>query len=438
MKKAVYAAIAVCFAIMVFSGCGAEKKKLTLNVGVNTTLSMKCFADSDIECGYDFLNKAADDFESVYDSAELTVNVTEIDASCSDSRITGCFGTADAYDVLMNEFMSMSTYIHTGNAVPLDDIITEEIKGDIAEKYWTQSRYNGHVYLMPFLTMQNVLAYNKELFKSAGLSDFINDEKVTSWSLSEWDYILDTLAKKLPENVYPMMMYAADEQGDSHIMTLLRSRGCPLFDENGRFCVNCKEGVAALEWLKTGVEKGWFPPNAESMSILDNLELFLNGQLAIDLMNSNLESFSEDAGIDFGLVNFPSQGDKGLYSAFLTGFEVFDNNDPDKTAAAKAFVKYLYETDWLDYSAGSIPVSNKVRKKYAEELSDFSVYMNNSARAVDITGNNPNWSGVRAVFYPEIQSLLYGDVDAKTAAQRIDTQCNSAIDEGVKTSAPHD
>jgi len=220
-------------------------------------------------------------------------------------------------------------------------------------------------------------------------------------------------------------------------MTLLRSRGCPLFDENGRFCINCEEGIDALEWLKEGAEKGWFPPNAESMNILDNLELFLNNQLAIDLMNSNLESFSDEAGIDYGLVNFPGGDDKGLNSAFLTGFEVFDNNDPNKTAAGKAFVKYLYETDWLDYSAGSIPVSNRIRNKYAGELSDFYVYMNNNAKTVDITGNNPNWRGVRAVFYTKIQSLLYGDIDAETAARQIDELCNAAIEEGVKTSAPH-
>lgn len=113
-----------------------------------------------------------------------------------------------------------------------------------------------------------------------------------------------------------MMMYAANEQGDTHIMTLLRSRGCPLFDDNGRFCVNSKEGIEALEWIKKGAEKGWFPPNAESMNILDNLELFLNGQLAIDLMNSNLESFSDESGVDYGLVNFPRGDDKGLTPRF--------------------------------------------------------------------------------------------------------------------------
>ena len=31
------------------------------------------------------------------------------------------------------------------------------------------------------------------------------------------------------------MMYAANNQGDSHIMTLLRSHGCTLYNEEGLF-----------------------------------------------------------------------------------------------------------------------------------------------------------------------------------------------------------
>ncbi len=81
-----------------------------------------------------------------------------------------------------------------------------------------------------------------------GLSEFIKDGETANWSGSQWEYILDTLAEELSENVYPMMMYAANDQGDTHIMTLLRSMGCPLFDDNGRFCVNSEEGISALEW----------------------------------------------------------------------------------------------------------------------------------------------------------------------------------------------
>ncbi len=437
MKKAVCAALIFVMICSVFSGCGGTSEKVSLNVGVNTTLSMRCVVDPYIESGYDFLKKAAEDFENVYDGANLTINVSEIDSADEDEKILGAFGTPESYDVLMNEYMNMSTYIHTGKAVPLDDIITEEMRADIDERFWTQSSYDQKVYMMPFLTMQNVLAYNKTLFREAGLDEFIENGVVASWSLSEWDYILDTLAEKLPQNVYPMMMYAADEQGDMHIMTLIRSRGCPLVDENGRFCTSCEEGTAALDWIKQGVKKGWFPPNADTMAVLDNFNLFLNGQLAINLMNSNLESFSREAGIDFGCVNFPSADGKGLNTMFISGFEVFDNGDKAKTAAGKAFVKYLFNSKWLDYSAGSIPVSNKIREKYSEELSEFGMYINNTAPTIGITGNTPNWRGVRAVFYPGIQTLLYGATDARTAAAQIDEVCNNAIEEGYKSSALH-
>lgn len=105
MKKALCAALATILAVMVFSGCKGEKKKLTLNVGVNTTLSMKCFVDDEIDSGYDFLKKASKDFEKIYDSA--------------------------------------------------------------------------------------------------GLSEYIKEGEAASWSLQEWEHILDTLAKKLPKTFIP-------------------------------------------------------------------------------------------------------------------------------------------------------------------------------------------------------------------------------------------
>lgn len=47
--------------------------------------------------------------------------------------------------------------------------------------------------------MQNVLAYNKDMLRSAGLENYITDGVVTSWTLDEWDIILDTLAKSCPK-----------------------------------------------------------------------------------------------------------------------------------------------------------------------------------------------------------------------------------------------
>ena len=64
------------------------------------------------------------------------------------------------------------------------------------------------------------------------------------------------------ENTFAFMMYAANNQGDSHIMTLLRAYGCRLFDENGRFAVNTPEGIRALTWIKELDAQGITPLGA--------------------------------------------------------------------------------------------------------------------------------------------------------------------------------
>lgn len=120
----------------------------------------------------------------------------------------------------------------------------------------------------------------------------------------EWDSILSTLAEKLPEMSYPMILYAKNNQGDTHIMTLLRSRRSQFFDENGRFNINTEEGIAALQWIADSCQEGYFPAGCENMEINDCNALFLNNQLAIYMPNSasvvNMDKSTT------GLVNFPS------------------------------------------------------------------------------------------------------------------------------------
>lgn len=116
-----------------------------------------------------------------------------------------------------------------------------------------------------------------------------------------------------------MMMYGADPQGDTHIITLIQSMGCPFFNSDGSVCVSCDKDVEALEQIRTGLERGWLPPNPESLVILDNLHMFTNNQLAIYLMNSNLETFANNAGIDFSCVNFPLSRRKRILYRFSDG-----------------------------------------------------------------------------------------------------------------------
>lgn len=425
-----------------FSGCGKEAEKQPEKETVELilkvpTLAMTSVCDPEITVAYDFLSKAAADFEANYTDHDVHIDIRKFELTNETSAITGSYDTDNAVDILYEGYFNMATYIHGGRVVPLDDIITDKIRGDIDESYWEMSSVGGKTYMMPFLSLQNILLYNKELFRSAGLEEFISDENIIqSWSLDEWEQILDALAENLPENHFPMMMYGKNDQGDTHMMVLLRSQGSQFFDGEGNFNLDTDQGKAALQWIVNGKEKGWYPPSCENLEITDMVQLFTNGQLAI--VTSNNASIPENYGINAGYVNFPSQDGTGLSTSFVTGFEVFDNGDETKVKVAKDFVKYIYEHEqWLDYEAGGIPANGSVSGRYKDQLFMLEEFSKNSANAVDFTANAPNWRGVRDVFYTHIRDLLMGQ-SPDDVARGIDEDCNAAIRSGREQSVLHE
>ena len=378
----------------------------------------------------EFLEHAAELFLEQYGREDVTIKVKGFNYTDEDIVIRQKFGTPEATDVLFEGFFNMGSYIHTGNLVPLDDLIDEETRKDISDNIWKEGVYQGKIYMYPYYHLPNTLAYNAGLFLEAGLGSYIREKgTIANWSLEEWEIILDTLAEKHPDSTFPMMMYAKNNQGDTHIMVLLRAFGCPFFTEDGRFCVNTPEGVEALRWIQDGAAKGWFPPASENLELADMMNLFQNGQLAVNIMNPSNLAFIDESGHDIRLVNFPSVNGFGLSTTFVTGFGVFDNGDEEKIQIGKDFVKFVCENAELQKAAlPNIPVRLSMQQLYQEELFMSDAYTANEATLVNFTDNLPNWAGVRNVFYPQIHKLLTGDLTPEEAAEAIDRECNAAVD----------
>ena len=339
-----------------------------------------CVSNSNIVSCQDFMNYAAEKFVAVYEAADVSMRIEVFDYVDENEAILGAYGTEDAVDILYEGYFNMAAYISEGHVVPLDDIITDEIRGDISESAWAQSMKNGKTYMMPYLSMQNILIYNRRLFMECGLERFLPDElEIQNWTIEEWEIIPDTLAEKLPDGSYPMMMYGVNNQGDTHIMSLIRAFGSGIFDEDGNFDFESEEAVRGLEWIQGGVRRGWYPPHPENIELADNQQLFENGLLGIYLFNNANFMLYDDIETDYGYVNFPG-------------------------------------------NAGQIMM-----------LAEFSA---NEVNVVDFMNNSPNWQGsensVRNVFWPNIHKLLMGKTTPKECAADLNRDCNAAIH--VKTS----
>ena len=422
-----------------FVGCGkGTKEDVTLIIKV-PNLAMNAVSNPDIPDSAVFLQLAGEAFSAQYEKANVTIRIETFDYVDEVAAITDRFDTEDATDILYEGYFNMASYLHTGRVVPLDDIISDELRADIDDASWAMSRADGKTYMMPFLSMQNILIYNKALFKECGLEEYTTDEvTIQNWTVEEWTDILDTLAAELPDQSYPMMMYGKNNQGDTHIMSYIRAFGSTIFDADGYFDFESEEAVEALTWIQSGVDKGWYPPHPENLEISDCNELFSNQQLAIHIFN-NANFMLYDNMEDYGYVNFPGN----VATSFVTGFEVFDNGDELKVQTAKDFIRYIYETDeWLELSAGNIPASRKVSDKYQDQITMLDEFTNNAGNVVDFMNNSPNWQGndtsVRSVFWPNIHELLAKSVTPQECAKMLDASCNAALETGWETSALHE
>ncbi|MCM1115000.1 MAG: extracellular solute-binding protein [Clostridium sp.] len=440
MKRRIFSlllALMLCGSLL--SGC-ANQEKQTVNLIIKVPgLSMNSVSNPEISYAKTFMEKAGEAFAAQYEKADVTFQVKEFEYVDELEAITGSFDTEDATDILYEGYFNMASYLHTGRVVPLDDIISDELRSDIDEASWKMSMVNGKTYMMPFLSMQNILIYNKALFRECGLDEYIIDTNtIQNWMLDTWTEILDTLAAKLPKQIYPMMMYGKNNQGDTHIMSFMRAFGSTIFNDDGDFDFENEASVKALEWIQSGVDKGWYPPHPENLEISDCNELFVGNQLAIYAFN-NANFMLYDNMDDYGYVNFPGN----IATSFVTGFEVFDNGDEAKIQTAKDFIRFIYENDeWLEISAGNIPASKKVSSKYQNQITMLDEFTKNSDNVVDFMNNSPNWQGkdtsVRSVFWQNIQELLSKAITPQECAKKLNESCNTALREGKKDSTLHE
>lgn len=425
--------------LCVLAGCSSQKaaEPVTINVKVSG-LSVDINSGKHVNGAPEIIRRAAEAFNKLHAKDKVTCNVEVFQVRDEDKAIKATFDKPNAPDVLFENYFNMSSYIYTGRVVPLDDIITPAMQQDIDEHRWQMSKVNGKTYMMPYYDMQNILAYEKSQMRAAGLDKFVKDDgSLQHWTDAEWEEILSTLAAKKPNGAAPLMMYAKNEQGDTHTMVYLRSKGAKFFDDKGNFHVNTPEGIQALRWLQEGNKKGYFPHECQFLQIKDCMMLNQNKKLTINVYNNAIKSRYPKE--QYGYVNFPGHDGKGFASSFLSGFEVFDNKNAAKLKWSKEFIKFIYASDELmDYSAGALPVSKKVVSRFAEKQPELKLFAENSANIINVTGNNPNWRGVRNVFWVPIHEMLEGRLTPEQAAELIDKDCNAAIAEGRKNSKLHE
>ena len=192
----------------------------TIELKVMLTPQWKGVIDATEEgADYDsFFKYAAEQFEAEHENVDISVEVVAGDQRDELLNVNLNGGTPP--DVFFESVFAMGDYAHRGALVPLNDIIDDEDKADIEQGYWDSVTFGDDIYFYPFSHNPGTLTYNADMFKAAGLDQYIGDEnEIKTWTMEEYEEILKTLKEKLPSTDYSnanaMGMYALNNQGDT-------------------------------------------------------------------------------------------------------------------------------------------------------------------------------------------------------------------------------
>ncbi|KMY44663.1 sugar ABC transporter substrate-binding protein [Bacillus sp. FJAT-27916] len=441
--------------LVIVTGCSNDSKESNgkesdqVEISVWLTPQWKGVMDgSEDGADYDsFFKYAAEKFSKQYKEHDVKVNVEVIAGDQRDELLNVNLNGGTPPDVFFESVFAMGDYAHRGALVPLNDVIDDEAKKDIPESYWESVTFGDDIYFYPFSHMPGTLAYNADMFKAAGLDEYIAEEnEIGTWTLKDYEKILKGLKDNLPKdkypNAYPMGLYALNNQGDTWNLAYLRMFGNSFFDKDGHITLDAADGVKAAEWLKKVYESGYTNPGAESVSSNDANAMFQNQQLAISFTNSVLATNAKadmESGktqkFDMRLANIPSESGDPLTFTYVTGAAVFNTNDETRMKVSKDFVQFVSsDPELVKASKNGIPVRDSVIEEFKNDNPLFAAYNDNAQYMFNFTGNVPGYSQLRQVLYPELQALFTGDKTPKQVVKDYQEKGNQIIEESKANS----
>lgn len=435
-KKSLLSMVSFMLLFSIFlAACSSDKKsenasnekdngKDTVELSLWLTPQWKGVLDGSEEgADYDsFFKHAAERFSEEYDEYNVKINVEVIASDQRDEMLNVNLNGGTPPDIFYESVFAMGDYVHRGALVPLNDIVDDEAKSDIAQSYWDTVTFGEDIYFYPYSHMPGTLVYNADMFKDAGLEKYIGSEdEIKTWSLEEYEEILNGLKENTPKdkysNAFPMGLYALNNQGDTWNLSYLRMFGNEFFDENGNIVLDDENGAKATAWLKKIYDEGLTNPGAESVSSNDVNAMFQNQQLGVSFTNSvlfnNLKADMEGGNVpefDARLANIPSASGDPLSFTYVTGAAVFDTGDETRMKVSKDFVKFFSsDPELVKSSKNGVPVRTSVADQYKDENPLFAAYDANAEYMFSFTGNVPGYSELRQVLYPELQALYIGE-----------------------------
>lgn len=367
---------------------------------------------------------------------EIKVNLEMITFDGGPEKLNVAIATNSAPDVIYDAPGRIIDWAKKDLLAPLDDMVTEEIKNDIAPAFWKQSMVDETTYMYPINTAPFMMAVNKTVFEEIGALDLLPlDKPDRTWTFEEYKKALEAVKEKAPD-VIPSGFYAKSQAGDQGTRGYLTNLGISRFlnEEGSAVAINTKEAGAALDWLVQAEKDGLVVSGSASLAAADVNDLFLQGKLAFSINYSAVlraqNAPLKQAEFEDVLLPYPTlDGSEPKLEPYLGGMAIFNNDNEAKIAASKRFIDFIAnDPEWGKKSliqTGGLSVRNSITGLYDDSEYEYSELARKFV--TDPPTIADGYAEVRTFWFPELQRALLGAASGEEALNTFATKANDAI-----------
>ena len=290
------------------------------------------------------------------------LQLTEIPSDQMVQKYATAVAGGQAPDAISLDLIYTPSFAEAGQLEDLTDFAKSlPYFNALAPAHVKQGTYEGKVYGLPLLVETSVFAWNKGLYKKAGLDP---DKAPTSW-----DEIAANAEKirKLGDDTYGFY-FSGGGCGGCMIFTfapLVWGAGADILSDDGKTAtLDTPQMRKAVEDYRKMVKSGVMPASASTDNGVDFLK-FLGGKIG----QQSLGAFAigtlitQHPELDFGVALIPSVD--GKTSSFAGGDNIVVTKGAPHVAQIKKFLEYVYSEEGQTIMAkyGSLPTRTDIADK---------------------------------------------------------------------------
>ena len=349
------------------------------------------------------------------------------------TKLQTAIATGNGPDLGVSHVSKLYELAETGAIEPLDDYL-KELKINLADSYEKASidavTVDGHVYAIPLDTHAEVMYYNLDLLKKAGISE--EDVKAVK-SSKDFDALLKKCKDSLPEDVSPLALTNdSDDPFRVWYAGYFQAGGKDFVNEDGTKCtIDEKTAKDVMKWVKSLYDNGYVLSGID-----DHAALFQSGKAVFIFGGTWLTgNFEKTEGLNFNNAIFPRLFDGGNQACWADShtliLPVNKNRSEEETKECVKFLYYASDEGGLTW-AGSGQIPSALKANQSAEYKKMKGYnvVDELKEAKYAPRTKTYYGGMKAEIIDALNGYWTGVSDLDTAYQGVKDAIENNLNEG--------